>query len=160
MLRTQCKISLPSGKPPSNPEERRLFRSSSVVPDCATFVSPSQLTELSSLPSSPFKLLSKLPNHTSLGHQSTPCEKLPERDGFEFMSSVWEDKCRSLDPAYRQNRMATATAVRQLAAFGIQLPVFGVLWSEECVRVHVDWCGGDVDEEIPVCGLFHCARNF
>lgn len=45
-----------------------------------------------------------------------------------------------LDDAYRQNRMATAAAVRHLHSLHVKAPVFGLVWSDGSVRAHVDWC--------------------
>lgn len=45
-----------------------------------------------------------------------------------------------LDDAYRQNRMATAAAVRHLDSLHVKAPVFGLVWSSGSVRAHVDWC--------------------
>jgi len=51
-----------------------------------------------------------------------------------------------LDDAYRQNRMATAAAVRHLHSLHVKAPVFGLVWSDGSVRAHVDWCVSKEDE--------------
>jgi solute carrier family 25 carnitine/acylcarnitine transporter 20/29 len=51
-----------------------------------------------------------------------------------------------LDDAYRQNRMATAAAVRHLHSLHVKAPVFGLVWSDGTVRAHVDWCVGKGQE--------------
>jgi len=68
--------------------------------------------------------------------------KLPDTPGFEFVSVVCEDKKpvhHLMHDAYRQNRLSTTSAVRQLHALHIQAPVFGVVWMQTTVRAHVDW---------------------
>lgn len=45
----------------------------------------------------------------------------------------------ALEDAYRQNRMATASALRQLQSMGIRAPVLGLVWASGTVRAHVDW---------------------
>jgi solute carrier family 25 (mitochondrial carnitine/acylcarnitine transporter), member 20/29 len=45
-----------------------------------------------------------------------------------------------LEDAYRQNRMATAAAVRHLHSLRIKSPIFGLVWASGSVRAHVDWC--------------------
>jgi len=83
---------------------------------------------------------------SSFRFQSTPCATLPDQPGFEFVSSFWEDKKpvhQMLEDAYRQNRMATAAAVRHLHSLRIKAPVFGLVWSSGTVRAHVDWSKGE-----------------
>lgn len=68
---------------------------------------------------------------------------LPSVPGFEFASAFFEDKKplhQMLEDAYRQNRMSTASAVRQLHSLHINAPIFGLIWSNGTVRAHVDWC--------------------
>jgi hypothetical protein len=71
--------------------------------------------------------------------------------GFEFVSSLWEDKKpvhTLLDDAYRQNRIATAAAARHLHSLNIKSPVIGLIWANGTVRAHIDWC--DTVNEKPV----------
>lgn len=120
-------------------------------PDGSLFIPEDLLTELTDGVESPFNFLArhkKANNSASHGGassfkwQSTLCSKLPARPGFEIASCFWEDKKPEqevLDVAYRQNRMATTEALRQLHALNIQAPIFGLVWSEGTVRAHVDW---------------------
>lgn len=88
----------------------------------------------------------------SFACQSTPCVQLPRTPGFQFVSAFWEDKKPGhslLADAYRQNRMSTAAAVRHLHSLHVKAPVFGLVWSDETVRAHVDWCVNK-EEEPPV----------
>lgn len=81
-------------------------------------------------------------SESTLRYQSTPCLKLPETACFEFASAFWEDKkplYHLLDDAYRQNRMATTSAVRQMYSLGVSVPIFGLVWAQGTVRAHVDW---------------------
>lgn len=48
----------------------------------------------------------------------------------------WESHFSALR---RYNRLATATLLRQLYAFGVNAPVFGVIFSKSLVAIHVDW---------------------
>ena len=57
-----------------------------------------------------------------------------------------------VEHAYRQNRMATTALVRHLQAFKVAVPVFGMIWAEGTVRIHVDWAGDD-NAGRPVCLL-------
>jgi hypothetical protein len=54
-----------------------------------------------------------------------------------------------LEDAYRQNRMSTAAAVRHLHSLHVKAPIFGLVWSDESVRAHVDWCVSK-EQEPPV----------
>ena len=122
-----------------------------IRPDGSLFVPPSQLSELSASEKSPFNVLAQHRNaNNSASHggassfkwQSTLCAKLPARPGFEIASCFWEDKKpeqKELEVAYRQNRMATTAALRQLHALGIEARIFGLVWAEGTVRAHVDW---------------------
>jgi hypothetical protein len=122
----------------------------SVVPDGAVFVPEKAIRKLSLSAESSFKQLRRtaLTGSTARGEesfacQSTPCVQLPRTPGFQFVSTFWEDKKAVhslLDDAYRQNRMATAAAVRHLHALHVKAPVFGLVWSDGSVRAHVDWC--------------------
>lgn len=115
------------------------------------FVPTRLLRHLSHDAGSPYKLLqcqSYMANNGSVGgessfrYQSTPCAKLPDSSMFEFASTFWEDKKpmhHMLDDAYRQNRMATTSAVRQLHSLHVQAPIFGLVWAHGTVRAHVDW---------------------
>lgn len=74
--------------------------------------------------------------------QATPCVQLQPTPCFEFASAFWEDKkpgCESQDHAYRQNRMASSSALRHLASLHIGAPITGLLWTDGKVKAHVDW---------------------
>lgn len=153
--RTKCKLSLPKQLPrleSRDPTVTRILKSRTVSPDCVIFVSPSSVNHLSSTKSSTYNCLNTHPNTTkscgqypgsSFRYQATPCMQLPQRRCFEFVSSIWEDKKLStydFESAYRQNRMACASAARHLHSLRIQAPVIGLLWADGKVRAHVDWC--------------------
>lgn len=150
--RSKWPICLP--QPPAHRQIRaqsmRILNAKSVVPDGAVFVPQNAIQKLSLAAESAFKQLrrSKLTGSAARGEesfacQSTPCVQLPRTPGFQFASSFWEDKKpvhSMLDDAYRQNRMATAAAVRHLHSLHVNAPVFGLVWSDGSVRAHVDWC--------------------
>lgn len=138
---TRCQIRAPSV---------RILNAKSVVPDGAVFVPEKSIQELSLAAESAFKRLKRsgltgpaARGEESFACQSTPSVQLPRTPGFQFASSFWEDKKpvhSLLDDAYRQNRMSTAAAVRHLNSLHVKAPVFGLVWSDGCVRAHVDWC--------------------
>jgi solute carrier family 25 carnitine/acylcarnitine transporter 20/29 len=151
--RVHCTISLPQPMQRSGlgTQAIRILNTKTAVPDCAVLIPAANIRALSHSAKSPFKTLSRHPaiakrGSASLGssfrYQSTPCAQLPDTPGFEFVSSVWEDKKpvhQLLEDAYRQNRLATASAIRHLHFLGIKAPVFGLVWSNASVRAHVDW---------------------
>lgn len=138
----------------------RILNAKSVIPDGAVFVPAKSIQNLSLAAESAFKRLkrSELTGSAARGEesfacQSTPSVQLPRTSGFQFASSFWEDKKpvhSMLDDAYRQNRMATAAAVRHLDSMHVKAPVFGLVWSNGSVRAHVDWCVNE-GQEPPVC---------
>lgn len=151
-FRSKWPIGLP--QPPAHRQIRaqsiRILNAKSVVPDGAVFVPEKSIQKLSLAAESAFKKL-KRSEHTgsaargeeSFACQSTPSVQLPRTSGFQFASCFWEDKKpvhSMLDGAYRQNRMATAAAVRHLHSLRVKAPVFGLVWSDGNVRGHVDWC--------------------
>ncbi|PCH33740.1 hypothetical protein WOLCODRAFT_112414 [Wolfiporia cocos MD-104 SS10] len=120
------------------------------TPDSSIYIPARYIKDLSHGASSPYmKLKERLQTRArghggaeSLRYQSTPSQKISTEPGFEFVSAFWEDKKplqSLLDSAYRQNRMATTSAVRQLHALHINAPIFGLVWSQGKVRAHVDW---------------------
>lgn len=147
-------ISLP--QPSSSRQIRsqsiRILNAKSVVPDGVVFVPEDATRKLSHAAESAFKQLrrssltgSAVRGGESFATQSTPCVQLPRTPGFQFASTFWEDKKpvhSLLEDAYRQNRMATAAAVRHLHSLHVKAPVFGFVWSDGTVRAHVDWCVG------------------
>lgn len=152
----QCSISLPQplwdDVDPPNTDIFRVLSTKTAVPDCAIFL-PSSLTRaLSQSSKSPYKVLKNHPTVIKAGttvrgssfrYQSTPCTQLPDLPGFEFISSICEDKKPThthADDAYRQNRIATASAVRHLHSLNIKSPIIGLIWANGTVRAHVDWC--------------------
>ncbi|KAA1467901.1 hypothetical protein DENSPDRAFT_847864 [Dentipellis sp. KUC8613] len=151
-VRSKCSISLsqPLRHPAAKSPACRVLNAKLVIPDCAVFIPAIEVRDLSHAADSPFKKLKrssltrdKSSSERSFGNQSTPCSQLPTSPAFEFASSFWEDKKpvhQMLEDAYRQNRMATAAAVRHLHSLHITAPVFGLVWSDGTVRAHVDWC--------------------
>ncbi|KAK7059123.1 hypothetical protein VNI00_001749 [Paramarasmius palmivorus] len=152
----QCSLSLPSPSIPprhSSAEATRILATQAVVPDCAIFV-PAPLLE----PLAPhYKSLARVHRtkstsaaaaRTSFRYQSTPCTTLPDSTttsnskNFEFISALFEDKQPNWLHGYRQNRMGCASVARQLLALGVRSPVWGLVWCEGRVRVHVDWAEG------------------
>lgn len=147
--RVHCSVSLSQPLRRSNLEIQalRVLNAKTVMPDCAVFIPASSIRILSHSAKSPFKVLkghSIMANGgTSFRYQSTPCAQLPDTPGFEFISSLWEDKKpvhHMLEDAYRQNRMATAASARHLHSLHIEAPIFGLVWANGSVRAHVDWC--------------------
>lgn len=136
-------------------QANRILNTKTVAPDCAIFIPAAGVRTLSHAARSPFKTLKghatviKTGNTTkgsSFRFQSTPCASLPDAPGFEFASSFWEDKKpvhQLLEDAYRQNRMATAAAVRHLHSLHIHAPILGLVWASGTVRAHIDWCNAD-----------------
>jgi len=150
--RVHCTISLPQPVHLSNlGDQARILNAKVVAHDCAVLIPAANIRNLSHSAKSAFKILK---SHSTAGNsrstgggasfrsQSTPCSQVPDAAGFEFASSFWEDKKpvhHLLEDAYRQNRMATASAVRHLRSFRIKAPVFGLVWANGSVRAHVDW---------------------
>ncbi|OCH96056.1 hypothetical protein OBBRIDRAFT_359785 [Obba rivulosa] len=151
--RAQCSMSLP--QPLSDNaltlKAIKSLNAKTASPDGAIFIPTRFIRELSHSSTSPYKLLKTHPNvadsgsaggESSFRYQSTPCANLPDTATFEFASAFWEDKKplhHMLEDAYRQNRMATTAAVRQLHSLNVQAPIFGLVWSQGKVRAHVDW---------------------
>jgi solute carrier family 25 carnitine/acylcarnitine transporter 20/29 len=159
--RAKWPICLP--QPPAQRQIRaqsiRILNAKSVIPDGAVFVPEKAVRKLSLAAESAFKQLrrsgltgSAARGEESFACQSTPCVQLPRTPGFQFASAFWEDKKpvhSMLEDAYRQNRMATAAAVRHLHSLHVKAPVFGLVWSDGSVRAHVDWCVSN-EQEPPV----------
>ncbi|KAG7099022.1 hypothetical protein E1B28_000905 [Marasmius oreades] len=129
-----------------------------VIPDTAILIPASSIKHLSSSASSPYKALNKVikagnaSKGSSFRYQATICDRLPDNPGFEFASSFWEDKKPqhpNPEDAYRQNRMSTAAAVRQLHALHVRVPIFGLVWCSGTVKAHVDFIGNSEADEIP-----------
>ncbi|KAF8140397.1 hypothetical protein EV363DRAFT_1393305 [Boletus edulis] len=152
IFRVQCTVSLP--RPPSvaADDAHRVLNTKTATPDCAVFLPAALTRPLSQSAKSPYKVLKNLPvvaragtaaKGSSFRYQSTPCAQLPDMPGFEFASSIWEDKKpvhTFPDDAYRQNRIATASAARHLRSLNIRSPVIGLIWANGRVRAHIDWC--------------------
>jgi hypothetical protein len=148
----QCSVSLP--QPPSivADDAHRVLKTKTATPDCAVFLPAALTRPLSQSAKSPYKILKNLPaiakagsaaRGSSFRYQSTPCAQLPDMPGFEFAGSFWEDKKpvhTFPDDAYRQNRIATASAARHLHSLNVRSPVIGLIWANGRVRAHVDWC--------------------
>ncbi|KAF9270045.1 hypothetical protein L218DRAFT_849619 [Marasmius fiardii PR-910] len=129
-----------------------------VIPDTAILIPTSSIKHLSSSASSPYiKLKTAIKSGnaskgSSFRYQATIFDNLSEPAGFEFASSFWEDKKpqhQSLEDAYRQNRMSTASAARQLHSLHVQAPIFGLVWCKGIVKAHVDFVGNSGVDEIP-----------
>ncbi|EIM92134.1 uncharacterized protein STEHIDRAFT_70652 [Stereum hirsutum FP-91666 SS1] len=147
--RPETTIALP--QPLRNPRAKsdalRILNTKTVIPDGAVFLPEHTLRHLSLSAHSPYKRLKSSKQArgsglTSFANQSTPCSQLPSTPCFEFASSFFEDKKpihTMFGDAYRQNRMATASALRQLQCMGIRAPVLGLIWANGTVRAHVDW---------------------
>ncbi|TFY76433.1 hypothetical protein EWM64_g7580 [Hericium alpestre] len=148
--RSKCSISLPQPQLRPRSQALRVLNTKTVIPDGAVFIPAAAVRDLSRSAESPYKRLkrSSLAGRASNAersfvNQSTPCVQLPSMPTFEFVSSFWEDKKpihHMLEDAYRQNRMATAAALRHLDSLHVNVPVFGLVWSDGTVRAHVDWC--------------------
>lgn len=167
----QCSISLPQPSwddtDPPNADIFRVLSTKTAIPDCTIFLPSSLARALSQSSKSPYKVLKNHPTVIKAGstirgssfrYQSTPCTQLPDMPGFEFISSVWEDKKpvhAHADDAYRQNRIATASAVRHLHSLNIQSPIIGLIWANGTVRAHVDWCQVQ-DEKLVSCHFLAC----
>ncbi|KAF8917648.1 hypothetical protein CPB85DRAFT_1215048 [Mucidula mucida] len=157
--RAQCVVSLP--QPLSTDlcsTEVRVLNAKTVIPDNLLLIPRSYISDLCESQGSPFKVLKghktvkktgSAEKGSAFSFQSTPCSALPSSPGFEFVSSIWEDK-KPVHPlladAYRQNRMSIAASLRHLHSLGINLPVFGLVWADGTVRAHVDWCKTAEDE--------------
>lgn len=151
----QCPVALPQPlplyRPRIKPGDVRILNAKTVCPDGSVFVPKRSLKHLSGASDSAFNELRKMTKGTlsssgriggksDFRYQATPCTALSDGGGFDFVSSFWEDKKHEhIDAACRQNRMATASAVRQLHALRIRAPVFGLVWAQGTVRAHVDW---------------------
>ncbi|KIJ68197.1 hypothetical protein HYDPIDRAFT_36698 [Hydnomerulius pinastri MD-312] len=160
VYRVQCTVSLPQPPSAATDEAHRVLNTKTAIPDCAVFLPGSLTRPLSHSARSPYKVLKNHPavakagtatRGSSFRYQSTPCTQLPDMPGFEFVSSLWEDKKpvhTLLDDAYRQNRIATASAARHLHSLNVRTPVIGLIWANGTVRAHIDWC--EVVEGKPV----------
>ncbi|KAI0652292.1 hypothetical protein C8Q79DRAFT_1005504 [Trametes meyenii] len=151
--RAQCEICLPQPSPGHKvtAEAVRVLGVKKAKPDGALFIPARLLTSMCKEEQSPYKVLYRASRQktgggaggeSSFRYQSTICARLPDACIFEIASTFWEDKKPShheLEAAYRQNRMATTAALRQLHALQIEAPVFGIVWAERTVRVHADW---------------------
>jgi hypothetical protein len=120
-----------------------------IIPDGLIFLNPSYIRSLSEGTDSPYATLSHNPDLFAspkkrlLRVEATPRFNIGDKPQFEFISSCWEDKKSNddqLESAYRQNRMVCAAVCRQLRAFSIRLPVFGIIWTQGKAMTHVDWC--------------------
>ncbi|KAJ4485956.1 hypothetical protein J3R30DRAFT_3443044 [Lentinula aciculospora] len=159
----QCSISLPQPlQTHVDSEAARILNTRKSIPDCVVMVPPESIRHLSNSTDSAFKQLKKdkavkktgsAVKNSSFAYQATVCYSIPDTPAFEFVSSIWEDKkpVHSMpEHAYRQNRMSTASAARQLHSLHVDAPVFGLTWTHEHVRAHVDWCQRPQPDEHPV----------
>ncbi|KAJ3721571.1 hypothetical protein C8R42DRAFT_581305, partial [Lentinula raphanica] len=159
----QCSVSLPQPlRTHVDAEAARILSSRKSIPDCLVMVPPESIRHLSNSTSSVFKRLKKnkavqktgsAVKSSSFPYQATVCYSIPDTPAFEFVSSIWEDKkpVHSMpEHAYRQNRMSTASAARQLHSMHVDAPVLGLTWTHEYVRAHVDWCQRSQSDKHPV----------
>ncbi|GAW04428.1 hypothetical protein LENED_006217 [Lentinula edodes] len=159
----QCSVSLPQPlQTPVDPEAARILNTKKSIPDCVVMIPPESIRHLSNSTDSAFKRLKKnkavkktgsAVKNSSFAYQATVCHSIPDTPAFEFVSSVWEDKkpVHSMpEHAYRQNRMSTASAARQLHSMHVDAPVFGLTWTHGHIRAHVDWCQNPQPDEPPV----------
>ncbi|KAI3622803.1 hypothetical protein WG66_015155 [Moniliophthora roreri] len=151
-LRVQCSLCLPEPTIPTiSTEASRILSTKSVIPDCVLLLPTPLLAPLTPQYKSLARQTRISPLTTSstrstFRYQATPCIALSETPGFEFISSVWEDKQPNWKDGYRQNRMACASVVRHLWALGqVRTVVWGLVWCEGQVRVHVDWAAKGED---------------
>ncbi|KAH9916162.1 hypothetical protein B0H21DRAFT_312985 [Amylocystis lapponica] len=161
--RAQCSVSLsqPLSCHKVSSNAVCILNSKTACPDVAIFIPSRLVLDLSHRARSLYKVLKahravahsgSVGGESSFRFQSTPCTKLPDTPGFEFVSVICEDKkpMHDMDGAYRQNRLATTSSVRQLHALHIQAPVFGVVWMHSKVRAHVDWWTVKPGDEYPM----------
>lgn len=144
VYRAGCHIALPQPIKQFAPESVRYLAASSVEPDWTLFVPRSILEELSQAADSPYKVLERTLHDTiSFASRTTPLTTLPDPPGFVFAGAFFEDKkdkqAFGWQDAYRQNRMATTSALRQMQALNVKSPIFGILWTAGEVRAHADW---------------------
>jgi hypothetical protein len=159
--RTHCSIALPRPFSQTDIQPGSPSNPTMIIPDGCTFLNPSSIRSLSQGSESPYNTLCSIPDAFVSPHkgflrtEATPRFNIGDKAQFEFISSCWEDKKSSddqLEAAYRQNRMVCAAACRQLRTFDIRLPVFGVIWTQGKVMVHVDWCvESKKNRNAPVC---------
>ncbi|KZT05993.1 uncharacterized protein LAESUDRAFT_759876 [Laetiporus sulphureus 93-53] len=157
---SQCSISLPQPLKPITDDSLHYLNAKTALPDTSVFIPAHRLNELHQESTSPYRVLQGHPSimgpgnggETDFRFQATPCTELSSPLKFQFASSFWEDKRDTQSPghAYRQNIMSTTAALRQLHAFDIDLPVFGLIWQQGEVTAHVDWWEHGEDEQHPV----------
>ncbi|TFK83666.1 hypothetical protein K466DRAFT_602670 [Polyporus arcularius HHB13444] len=155
--RSQCFLSLPQPLDCYQPSASatKNLSARTVRPDGSLFIPGHRIKHLWESENAPFNVLCQSPKANSSGShggassfkwQSTLSARLADTSKIEVASSFWEDKKpihHELGAAYRQNRMATTAALRQLYALNVHAPVFGLVWSEGTVRAHVDWWNDD-----------------
>ncbi|KAL0578616.1 hypothetical protein V5O48_003407, partial [Marasmius crinis-equi] len=139
-------------------EAARVLSTKTVIPDCAILIPASSIQDLATSSSSSYNKLKRAIKNgnaskgSSFRYQATIFDKLPDTPSFQFASSFWEDKKpvhQSLEDAYRQNRMSSAVALRQLHSLHVQAPIFGLVWCQGIVRAHVDWYSSSNQDETP-----------
>ncbi|KAH9858225.1 hypothetical protein C2E23DRAFT_803173 [Lenzites betulinus] len=168
--RAQCTIALPHpvSRHKVTPDVVRILNGKTAKPDGALFL-PTRLLvkELCERKDSPYNILHRnsktkqrsgaANRESSFRYQSTICAKLPDACVFEIASAFWEDKkpCQNvLGAAYRQNRMATTAALRQLHALDVAAPIFGLVWAEGSVRAHADWWDVNTEDSEKVLKIY------
>ncbi|RPD82069.1 hypothetical protein L226DRAFT_556047 [Lentinus tigrinus ALCF2SS1-7] len=155
--RSQCSVALPQPLDHYRPSTNAAKNLSARIarPDGALFIPSHRIRHLWDSEDAPFCTLCQNPRANNTGShggsssfkwQSILSARLDETSKIEVASAFWEDKKpihHEMDAAYRQNRMATTAALRQLHALNVRAPVFGLVWSEGTVRAHVDWWNDD-----------------
>ncbi|TRM65960.1 hypothetical protein BD626DRAFT_566600 [Schizophyllum amplum] len=126
----------------------RVLKTRMIMPDCAVFAPPSlhSRTQAAYQKLSASKTVKNMAGtstrRSSFRYQATPADAPPQTPGFEFASSVWEDKKpahQGKTDAYWQNRMSAASVLRHHHSLRVQAPVIGLVFADATVRAHVDW---------------------
>ncbi|KAH7107184.1 hypothetical protein BKA62DRAFT_632127 [Auriculariales sp. MPI-PUGE-AT-0066] len=141
-LRHQCRLGLPKSRSSDKAKGADVLAARVAIPDAVLYLPRTQLEELWKNRDSPYNVLATHNSAIPFNHNSTPAAKAPQRQSFEFASSVWEDKKADhagVEDAYRQNQMSTTALARHLRAFKVPAPVIGLVWAEGSVQAHVDW---------------------
>ncbi|KAH8835910.1 hypothetical protein DL96DRAFT_1576023 [Flagelloscypha sp. PMI_526] len=170
--RVRCSVALPrpSTSIPLSKDSLHVLTAKSAVPDSCVFLPSSFLRPLCHTQSSPFKSLQAHPRirkkgtgtrGSSFRFQATPALNPGNDAGFEFCSSVWEDKKEQhlVEDAYRQNRLSSASVVRHLHSMKVKAPVWGTIWSGCMVRAHIDWWEEDDDGALTICSAPYSPRR-
>lgn len=169
--RCQCLLSLPQPLAQYKASARATsnLNAKTIRPDSALFIPGHLIKPLYESKYAPFKVLCRNPRSNSTAShgggssfkfQGTLCARLPDVSRFEIASTFFEDKKPShqeLAVAYRQNRMSTAAALRQLHTLNVNAPVVGLVFAEGTVQAHVDWW--EFDKELRIISAGYPGRS-